>query len=110
MRSNREAFERHTKAFEGLMAAFDRLEEHFELASQKAARRRETNRQADQMLVALRKKTDEMLREMEARNRSLARRSDERLAELKAGCAASRVRRRELLEKADRLRPPAEAA
>jgi uncharacterized protein with PIN domain len=39
-----------------------------------------------------------------------ARCTNDFVAELNAWCAASRVRRRELLERVDRLQPPAEAA
>lgn len=38
------------------------------------------------------------------------RSTNDLVAELDAGCVASRIRRHELLEKIDRLRPPAEAA
>jgi hypothetical protein len=58
----------------------------------------------------MRRETDEILRAMGVRNRSGARRAKEDLVEWEAEREKSRALRRELLERIDRLPPPAGAA
>jgi hypothetical protein len=111
VRNFRAAFDRHTDAFERLMAAFDRNDrKHQEIAERDKARSREPGWRDDPVVKALRRETDETLRAMRARNRSGACRTEEARAEWEAERAESRVPRRELLERIDRLPPPAEAA
>jgi hypothetical protein len=105
------AFDRHTDAFERLMAAFDRNEQlHREMSERQRARKREPGWCDDPVAKTLRRETDEILRAMKARNLSGTRRAEEDLAEWEAEREKSRVLRRELLERIDRLPPPARAA
>lgn len=107
----RAAFDRHTDAFERLMAAFDRNERlHREMSERDRARRREPDWRDDPVAKAMRRETDEILRAMGVRNRSGARRAKEDLVEWEAEREKSRALRRELLERIDRLPPPAGAA
>lgn len=110
MRLNRAVFDRHTQAFERLMAAFDRHERRFNRSQEiTEGLRQAADWRNDPVAEGMARETDELLRAVRTRTQIVTRRIDETLAKWEDEREESRALRRELLERIDRL-PPAQAA
>lgn len=107
---NRAAFDRHTQAFERLIAAFDRHERRFEQSREIVAHRRELDWRNDPVARRSGRETDELLQAMKARGEKEARRTEEIVAESHAAHEESKQFRRELRERLGEAPPPAQAA